>query len=131
LPIPKPRRGEKSDEFIGRCMSWMADNEKDRPREQQLAMCYSSLRTARGKGVAPPKEKKELTAAELMEEFVAEVKGAWDVYEASQKEEQMDTAYCVKCKEKVKIKNPKEVKNGIVGVCPKCGTEVHHYRKGE
>ena len=99
MPIPKPRRGEKSDEFIGRCMSWMHDNEPDRPREQQLAICYSSLRTARGKGVAPKKEeeqtpgvevpllmekKKELTAAELMDMFVAEVKEAWDVYEAKE-----------------------------------------------
>ena len=145
MPIPKPGKDEKSDKFISRCMSWMHDNEPERPREQQLAICYSSLRTARGKGTAPKKEeqtpgvevpllteeKKELTAAELMDMFVAEVKEAWDVYEASQKEEQMDTAYCVKCKEKVKIKNPKEVKNGVVGVCPKCGTEVHHYRKEE
>ena len=234
MPIPKPRKGEPSDEFIGRCMSWMHDNEPERPKKQQLAMCYSSLRTARGKGTAPKKEeqtpgvevpllteeKKELSAAELMDMFVAEVKEAWDIYEASQKEEeswgdasfpdssfmwvpeeakgkegkkslrklpvktkegkwdlphvrnalarlpvtqgipeaekakirtklqnvlsrlspgyeppkkeeQMDTAYCVKCKEKVKIKNPREVKNGVVGVCPKCGTEVHHYRKGE
>ena len=38
-------------------------------------------------------------------------------------------AYCVKCKEKVDIKDAKEVelKNGkpaIKGVCPKCGTGV-------
>ncbi len=38
-------------------------------------------------------------------------------------------AYCVKCKEKVDIKDPKEVelKNGkpaVKGTCPKCGTGV-------
>ena len=37
--------------------------------------------------------------------------------------------YCVKCKKKVLIKNPKEVtlKNGrkaTQGTCPKCGTKV-------
>lgn len=39
------------------------------------------------------------------------------------------TAYCVRCKKKVEIKNPKKVimKNGkpaTSGVCPKCGTKV-------
>jgi len=38
-------------------------------------------------------------------------------------------AYCVKDKEKVEIKNPKNIimKNGkpaISGTCPKCGTKV-------
>lgn len=38
-------------------------------------------------------------------------------------------AFCVKCKKKVEIKNPKPVrmKNGrraTKGVCPKCGTKV-------
>ena len=234
MPIPKPRRNEKSDEFIGRCMTWMADNEPERPQKQRLAMCYSSLRSARGKGVAPPKKKeqtpgvqtpllmdkkKELTASELMGQFVAEVQDAWKLYEASEqlaykeeeqmttrqrkripeklgtggyacktkggewklpihdaaharnaaarynqtdgcqspevkaricaamkhfgiesdwckkKEEQPDTAYCVKCKAKVKIKNPKEVttdgKKSVTGTCPKCGTKVHHYYKEE
>jgi hypothetical protein len=37
--------------------------------------------------------------------------------------------YCVKCKKKVDIKNPKEVKTAkgtkmVKGVCPKCGTTV-------
>jgi hypothetical protein len=38
-------------------------------------------------------------------------------------------AYCVKCKAKVEIKNPKDVtmKNGrpaVNGACSKCGTKV-------
>jgi hypothetical protein len=38
-------------------------------------------------------------------------------------------AYCVKCREKVEIKDPQEVimKNGrpaVSGSCPKCGTKV-------
>ena len=41
----------------------------------------------------------------------------------------MVTAYCVKCREKVDVKHPKQVKlkNGraaIQGTCPKCGTKV-------
>lgn len=41
----------------------------------------------------------------------------------------MVTAYCVKCKKKVEIKNPQKVtlKNGkpaTKGVCPVCGTKV-------
>ena len=38
-------------------------------------------------------------------------------------------AYCIKCKAKVEIKNPKDVtmKNGrpaVTGTCLKCGTKV-------
>jgi len=41
----------------------------------------------------------------------------------------MVTAYCVKCRTKVEIKDPKQVKlkNGRMatqGMCPKCGTKV-------
>ena len=41
----------------------------------------------------------------------------------------MAMAYCVKDKEKVEVKDPKQIvmKNGkkaLSGVCPKCGTKV-------
>jgi len=44
------------------------------------------------------------------------------------------TGYCMKCREKREIKNPKKVmmKNGkgaISGICPKCGTKL--FRIGE
>ncbi len=46
----------------------------------------------------------------------------------------MATAYCVKCKKKVEIKNPKQVtlKNNraaVQGVCPFCGTKVFRIGK--
>lgn len=45
-------------------------------------------------------------------------------------------AYCVKCKEKVEIKDPQEVtmKNGrpaISGTCSKCGTKVFRIKAKE
>ncbi|MFP4000570.1 MAG: DUF5679 domain-containing protein [Thermoplasmata archaeon] len=48
----------------------------------------------------------------------------------------MVKAYCVKCGEKVKVKNPEEteMKNGkpaIKGECPKCGTGVYRIGKPE
>jgi DNA-directed RNA polymerase subunit RPC12/RpoP len=44
-------------------------------------------------------------------------------------------AYCMKCRTKVEIKNPKSIKmkNGkpaTQGVCPKCGTKVFRIGKG-
>ncbi|MEO9277442.1 MAG: DUF5679 domain-containing protein [Nitrososphaera sp.] len=46
----------------------------------------------------------------------------------------MTQAYCVKCRKKVDIANPKEVKlkNGrpaVKGTCPKCGTNVFRIGK--
>jgi len=46
----------------------------------------------------------------------------------------MATAYCMKCKTKVEIKNPKQVtlKNGrpaVQGVCSVCGTKVFRIGK--
>ncbi|MCH7968554.1 MAG: hypothetical protein IH841_04840 [Thaumarchaeota archaeon] len=46
----------------------------------------------------------------------------------------MTTAYCMKCREKREIKDPKEVKlkNGrpaIKGTCSKCGTKVFRIGK--
>ncbi|MFA5772280.1 MAG: DUF5679 domain-containing protein [Thermoplasmata archaeon] len=41
----------------------------------------------------------------------------------------MSQAYCVKCKKKIEIKDPKKVtlknkKPALKGKCPKCGTNV-------
>ncbi|CUR52469.1 MAG: DUF5679 domain-containing protein [Nitrosotalea sp.] len=46
----------------------------------------------------------------------------------------MTQAYCVKCRKKVDISNPKEVKlkNGrpaVKGTCPKCSTNVFRIGK--
>ncbi len=47
----------------------------------------------------------------------------------------MATAYCVKCRAKVQINNPRNVtlKNGrpaVQGACPRCGTKVFRIGKG-
>jgi DNA-directed RNA polymerase subunit RPC12/RpoP len=47
----------------------------------------------------------------------------------------MAQAYCMKCRKKVEIKNPKSVtlKNkrpATQGVCPSCGTKVFRIGKG-
>ncbi|MBA7678039.1 hypothetical protein ES703_86310 [subsurface metagenome] len=57
-------------------------------------------------------------------------------------EHTMTTAYCLKCKRKVEIKNPREVilknnkhallktnRHGVHGVCSVCGTKV--FRPGK
>ena len=45
-------------------------------------------------------------------------------------------AYCVKCKEKVEIKNPQEVimknkRTAIKGDCPDCGTKVFRIKSSK
>ena len=47
----------------------------------------------------------------------------------------MLTAYCMKCKRKVDVKNPKQVtmrnnRPGVKGVCPVCGREVFRIGRG-
>ncbi len=46
----------------------------------------------------------------------------------------MATAYCMKCRKKVEIRNPRQItlKNGrpaVQGVCPTCGTKVFRIGK--
>jgi NAD-dependent SIR2 family protein deacetylase len=46
----------------------------------------------------------------------------------------MATAYCVKCRKQVEIKNPKQVvfknkRSATSGTCPKCGTKVFRIGK--
>ncbi len=47
----------------------------------------------------------------------------------------MATAYCVKCRAKVEIRNPgnvilKNKRPAVKGVCPRCGTKVFRIGKG-
>ncbi len=46
----------------------------------------------------------------------------------------MATAYCMKCRKKVEIRNPRQIilKNrrpAVQGVCPSCGTKVFRIGK--
>jgi NAD-dependent SIR2 family protein deacetylase len=50
------------------------------------------------------------------------------------KEGAMATAYCMKCRKKVEMRNPRQItlKNGrpaVQGVCPSCGTKVFRIGK--
>lgn len=60
MPVPTPEKGEDRNKFMGRCMTFM-DNEnkskspKDkRPQKQMVAICMSQFR----KGMASMKENK-------------------------------------------------------------------------
>ena len=46
----------------------------------------------------------------------------------------MATAYCMKCKKKVEIKNPRQItlknnRQAVQGMCPVCGTNVFRIGK--
>jgi len=44
MPIPKPRKGEKEDKFISRCMGSGVMKEEYKDVKQRLAVCYSVWR---------------------------------------------------------------------------------------
>jgi len=46
MPIPTPRKGEDRDHFISRCISFLV-REGD-PRNQAIAICYSTWRKNKG-----------------------------------------------------------------------------------
>src|ERR1043166_7263419 len=57
MPIPSPRKGESNDSFMGRCMgdkTMLADYSDPK---QRAAVCYSSLRDARGPSAGKPPSK--------------------------------------------------------------------------
>ena len=62
MPLPTPRKGEKQDDFMARCMheAYGSGAPEDRTQEQAVAMCFSQWREAHG-GSAP-KELDELIA---------------------------------------------------------------------
>lgn len=43
MPLPKPKKDEKKDEFISRCIETLTKHEASRfpTREQRAAICYS------------------------------------------------------------------------------------------
>lgn len=49
MPIPSPRSGEKENEYIGRCMHAIGDEEDT---DQQLAVCYSKWREHQSRSLA-------------------------------------------------------------------------------
>lgn len=50
MPIPKPGKDEKQDEFISRCISELHEIDPDRSDEQITAICYQTWRDSREAG---------------------------------------------------------------------------------
>jgi hypothetical protein len=36
----RPRRGEREQHFISRCIEWMNKHEQEKPEKQRKAICY-------------------------------------------------------------------------------------------
>jgi hypothetical protein len=60
MPVPKPKKGEKRNSFISRCISRLSDTDPDRPKKQRIGMCYSAWRQT---GRKAPKPKKKRTGS--------------------------------------------------------------------
>jgi len=46
MPLPKPRKNEKEEEFISRCMGDKVMNDEYPNQGQRSAICYQTWRTA-------------------------------------------------------------------------------------
>jgi hypothetical protein len=96
MPLPKPSKGEKEKDFIGRCMGDAA-MVKEYPRKKQRAgVCFSQWRSVHSK-------------AETESMFMAAVD---------------PLVACGACETKFRPENEPEVAMGAVA-CPNCGTHVN------
>lgn len=50
--MPKIRSGEKSKDYVNRCIHYLIKKE-GKTRDRAAGQCYGMLRQARGKGAAP------------------------------------------------------------------------------
>lgn len=53
MPLPTPKKGERQDVFMSRCMRSKIIQKDFKSQKQQLAVCFSQLREKRGKSAAP------------------------------------------------------------------------------
>ena len=44
MPIPQPGSGEDKDAFVGRCISFLADEDPSMPNDQRVAICLNTWR---------------------------------------------------------------------------------------
>ncbi|MCK4267175.1 MAG: hypothetical protein KAX31_07820, partial [Thermoplasmata archaeon] len=44
MPVPKPRKGEKEDDFISRCISTVSRADPEREHDQVVAICFDTWR---------------------------------------------------------------------------------------
>lgn len=56
MPIPVPRKNEKTSDYISRCIETMSERDPERKQSQIVAMCYQSARSA-GRKTKKPKKK--------------------------------------------------------------------------
>ena len=43
MPLPSPQKDEKRSDFMGRCMTQLADKGEFKDTKQRAAVCYSQL----------------------------------------------------------------------------------------
>ena len=47
MPVPKPKKGEKEQDFVGRCISQLKDEDPNRADDQVQAICFDAWRSAK------------------------------------------------------------------------------------
>lgn len=58
MPMPKPRKGEKQNQFISRCISQLKGEDTEKPNDQIQAICFDTWRRSKKKKLSS--EKKEV-----------------------------------------------------------------------
>jgi len=61
MPLPNPRKGEKREKYVARCMRFFDDEKSDLPRNQQLAACYDKYNKAKKNRSKARKKPENLT----------------------------------------------------------------------
>jgi len=46
MPIPKPKPNEKEQDFVGRCVSQLRNEDPDATQAQIVAICFDAFKTA-------------------------------------------------------------------------------------
>lgn len=74
MPLPTPNKDEKQDAFMGRCMSFMHEENKNKPegkkreQKQMVAICFSQFKNK--KSTSESDEKIEIASKEFMKKFL-------------------------------------------------------------
>lgn len=80
MPIPTPNKGESQNQFVSRCMSFLADEESDLEQKQRLAVCFTKYKNWK-------KNRKKRAKAKLAKSknFLRELKKLKEYYDDNYK----------------------------------------------
>lgn len=124
MPMPQPKKNEKQNDYMGRCMDFLSKEERtNRPQKQKVAICLNTYRNPKEKAKAEIEldinnkdflnEESKTSRVKILEVDISETEAYQKTYKGKTRSELKDSDFLFPETRSFPIVSPQDVRDAI------------------